>query len=580
MTTPIAEYLWVCIALLSASVCIVATFRWLWISPILGYFAAGMLISEYEIVPYGSGIDSFAELGVVFLLFIIGLEMSLPRIRKMKKYVLGVGSIQYVLSAILIAIGARACGCSWASSYVIGSGIATSSTAIVMGLISSSTGTLKRISDIPISVLLFQDIAVIPALVVLPILASSGENVTGFQLAQGLFRAFIKGTVALAGIFVFGHFLLRRLFRIMDELGLAELFTATALLVVLSAAYTTEYFGLSMALGAFMAGSMVAETEYVKRVETVILPFKSLLLGLFFITVGMSFDVNALISDWWIILLSAIFIVVVKAVIIFLACRIFKVGFGASIHVALLLSQGSEFAFVLFDMASYSRIMNERIANIAMSATTITMTLTPLLAALGKFIHIKLGGDNTGVVTNSINSTEIEDYIADNAVLILGLGHVGSSIVRQLSEGEVPYIAIDINLSSVDRSVAKGLKAICSDATDITLYKSPLFSSISCVLITAGNVYTAKKLLMSVLLGIEDVKVVVRVSDMTKWSYEGIDEIDRERVVLVYDKAEVAIRMANEAHVILSDDDEVRFLEKYYQADNYDKLFGNSDQDK
>lgn len=301
------------LVLLITAVFVVAIFKRLNLSPVLGYLVAGLAIG-----PFGAGVikDSqstqyIAEFGIVFLLFYIGLELTLERLAAMKKYVLGFGSLQLLLTGFIVGFAAHKMGMTAGAAIIIGGGLALSSTAIVLQVLMERGEQATQVGRLSLAVLIAQDLAVVPLLVLVTLL--SKDDV---QIGAVVFDALLKAAVATVAIIAIGRLLLRPVFHAIGSLKSRELFAATTLFIVLGAAYLTEHFGLSLALGAFLAGLMVAETEYCHQVEADILPFKSLLLGLFFMTVGMQIDFALLQQKFVIILLLMAGLMTVKMLII------------------------------------------------------------------------------------------------------------------------------------------------------------------------------------------------------------------------------------------------------------------------
>jgi len=305
------SYLRDILILLFASVAIVIIFKQLGLSPALGYLVSGAAIG-----PFGFGVltstettSSIAELGIVFLLFAIGLELTFSRLLAMRKYVLGFGSLQVILTSALISfVCHKFFNLSLETSIIIGSALSLSSTAIVMQVINENSEQSTRVGRLSFSILLMQDLAVIPILVLLPLLAKAD-----IKIAQALGGALANAAIAMAIIFVIGRLLLRPIYRLIAETKSDVLFLSFTLIVVLGSAFLSHYMGLSFALGAFIAGLMVAETEYKYRVEEEILSLKSLLLGLFFMTIGMSFDFDLLLKSLPYIVMASIALIICKS---------------------------------------------------------------------------------------------------------------------------------------------------------------------------------------------------------------------------------------------------------------------------
>ncbi len=371
----------VILILLATAVVIVALFRKLRVSPVLGYLVAGMAIGPTGagIITDTSGTAAAAEFGIAFLLFIIGLELSWERLHAMRRYVFIVGIAQVVLTTGVLAAGIYVAGFPVATAVIIAGGLAFSSTAFVLQLITEYNQKASQLGRLSLAVLLVQDIAVIPLLVIVPTLAHNQP-----LPATDIILIIIKAVAVLALILFAGRLLLRPLYRLIASLANPELFTALTLLVVLGTGWLTSMAGLSLALGAFMAGILMAETEYRHQVEADVMPYKGLLLGLFFMTVGMSTDVRVLWEHFSSVLMLASGLMAVKALIIIGLCRAFGFGVATSMQAGLLLAQGGEFAFIVFGQAVGQLFIGTHLAQILTAVVTVSMALTPFAAALAR----------------------------------------------------------------------------------------------------------------------------------------------------------------------------------------------------
>ncbi|GAM77177.1 glutathione-regulated potassium-efflux system protein kefB [Vibrio ishigakensis] len=357
---------------LSAAVIAVPLAQRLGLGSVIGYLIAGVTIG-----PWGFGLISdvdailhFSELGVVLLLFLIGLELNPKKLWAMRVPILGLGGAQVILTTLLIAMVANFLGQSWASSLAIGMGLALSSTAIALRIIDELELSGKEAGQSGFAVLLFQDIAVIPMLALLPVLAG---NVAGNWSDVGI------KVGAVIGLLVAGHFLLRPLFRHVLLSGTRELFTAAALLVVLGIAVFMQYLGLSMALGTFLAGVLLAESEYRHELEITIEPFKGLLLGLFFISVGMSVNLGLLLEKPVLIVLTVVGLVVLKGYILYGLAHLFGLKSKSRSRMSAILSQGGEFAFVIFTVALALGLLDDSVSSFLLVVVSLSMVTTPLL---------------------------------------------------------------------------------------------------------------------------------------------------------------------------------------------------------
>ena len=457
------SYLRDILILLFASLAIVIVFKQLGLSPALGYLVAGAAIG-----PFGFGVltstettKSIAELGIVFLLFAIGLELTFSQLVKMKKYVLGFGSLQVVITSCSITF---ICNyyfhLSLESSIVIGSALTLSSTAIVMQVIAENAEQSTRVGRLSFSALLMQDMAVIPILVLLPLLIQSDVNI-----GKALGGALLNAIFAMAAIIVIGRLMLRPIYRVIVESKNDVLFLSFTLIIILGSSFLSHQMGLSFALGAFIAGLMVAETEYKHRVEEEILSLKSLLLGLFFMTIGMSFDFELLLSSLPYIMLASFGLMLVKGSIIMFLCRLFGTPLGPSLHTGLMLAQGGEFAFVVFLMAVRKDFIEVDVAQFLMTVVTFTMALTPMLASLGRKTKGYLYTKET-LFDNKLKR-EIGDI--SKHVVVIGFSKVGRIVSYILRKRGINYIALDNNHRNVRTEKANGYNIYYGDALNLDI---------------------------------------------------------------------------------------------------------------
>ena len=452
------------LVLLLASVGIIMIFKQLGLSPVLGYLVAGTLIGPYgfRIIENSETTSSIAELGVVFLLFAIGLELTFNKLLNMKKYVLGFGGLQVILTSAFIGYFLYRCGMTKEAALIIGSALSLSSTAIVLQVIEEHSEQSTRVGRLSFSILLLQDLAVIPILVLLPLLSNPEVNII-----HALGGAFADAAIAMAIIFVIGRLFLRPIFRVVANAKSDVLFLSTTLIVVLGAAFISHTLGLSFALGAFIAGLMVAETEYKYRVENEISSLESLLLGLFFMTIGMSFQFTLLIEKLHLIFFLAAALIFTKAGVIILLCRIFKFPMAPAIHAGLLLSQGGEFAFVVFIMAVQNKIIDAELAQLLMTVVTVSMAFTPLLATFGRKIKGQL------YIRDVLRDNKIKREIGDISkhIVIIGFGKVGRIVTYLLKKRKINYIVLDNNHRIVRIEKANGYNIYYGDAMNLDILK-------------------------------------------------------------------------------------------------------------
>lgn len=459
------NYLHDILILLLASVGIVILFKQLRLSPALGYLVAGAMIGPFgfSILENSQSTQSIADLGIVFLLFAIGLELNFEKLIKMRKYVLGFGSLQVLLTTAIFAyIAHKFFDVPSEASLIIGAAFSLSSTAIVLQIISENGEEATRVGRLAFSILLMQDLAVIPVLVLLPALAHSEINI-----AMALGSAFFDATIALIIIFAIGRLLLRPIYRLVAEAKSDVLFFGVTLIVILGSAHLSSYFGLSSAFGAFTAGLMVSETEYRYRVEEEIISIKSLLLGLFFVTIGMSFQLDFLLSSLVEIILVALGLIVIKSLVIIILCKIFRLPLAPSIHTGLLLSQGGEFAFVVFIMAVNQNVIAPNTAQFLATVVTVTMAITPLLARFGRKIKGQL------YIMSVLRDNKIKREIGEISkhVIIIGFSKIGHVIAYALRKKGINYVILENNHRVVRLEKSNGYNIYYGDPMNIDILR-------------------------------------------------------------------------------------------------------------
>jgi monovalent cation:H+ antiporter-2, CPA2 family len=412
---------------------------------ILGFIIVGVIIGPHGLgrlqetqpwivwitIEHTEQVSKFADWGVVFLLFLIGLEVSIGRLWELRRYVFGVGALQMALSTVAITIILHFAGLRTAAAIVLGLGLAQSSTAIVMQMLVEQGRAGTPLGQVALAILLFQDLMVIPTLFVAGMDHSAAFNWTalGLTLAQGV--------GAIVGILLVGRFILRPLLHVAVKTGSRELIMAITLLLVVGAAGATEIAGLSSAFGAFLAGLLLSESEYRHQIEIDLEPFKGLLLGLFFTTVGMMLDPVGLIEHAPVILAGLVVLIVVKVAELYLAARLFRVSEAVSAELALLLAQAGEFALVTIGLASMVGLLSESTTHVALGVAVLSMMLTPLMGMLGR----RLGDE---LARKGERGEDPASLLSDH-VIISGYGRVAQVIARMLESEHVPYIALELN---------------------------------------------------------------------------------------------------------------------------------------
>ncbi|HED38954.1 MAG TPA: potassium transporter [Chromatiales bacterium] len=454
------------LVLLAVAVVAVAAFRKFNLPPILAYLFVGMLVGPYALnwIPESDGTLFLAEFGVVFLLFTIGLEFSLPQLLAMRREVLGLGGGQVAFTALVAGGVAWLFGMPLTAAFVIGGVLAMSSTAIVIKQLTEQLEVSSRHGRYSVGVLLFQDVAVIPFLIVIPVLA--GDSNASISTELGL--ALLKGLFVIGVMLAIGHWLLRPLFHIIASQRSSELFTLAALLFALAAAWLTHLFGLSFALGAFIAGMLLGETEFRHQVEADIRPFRDVLLGLFFVTIGMMLDLAALpaIIHW--VLLLVVAIIVFKVVLVTALSRLLGASQGVSLRTGIVLAQGGEFGLVLLSLALVEGLLDPAASQVVLAAIIITMVLAPFLIASNGTIVKRFYSDSY-LRNRESQVTEMEEQSEhlDQHVVICGYGRIGQNIARFLDQEGFNYIALDLDPVRVRDARAAGEQVFYGDSTHI-----------------------------------------------------------------------------------------------------------------
>ena len=509
---------------LLAAVISVPLSRRLGLGSILGYLAAGIIIGPYgfALIRDAEHILHFAELGVVFLLFIVGLELKPSRLWVMRRMVFGLGATQVVVTAVAIALVAWSAGLSSNTAFIIGPILALSSTAFVLQMLAEK----KQLSAIhgraAFSVLLFQDLAAIPLIALLPLLGAKASLADGINFAQIGLTA-----VTIGGLIVGGRFLLRPTLRMAARSGVPEIFTATALLVVIGAALLMQVAGVSMVLGAFVAGVLLADSEYRHQLEADIAPFKGLLLGLFFIAVGMAVNIGLLLEIPGRILLIVALLMITKALILFALARQFGVcDRGAALKLAALLSQGGEFAFVLLSIAARNEIIAAAVIDEIILAVAVSMLMTPFIYKFAEFASGKME-----------KPVERIYDVPDNQrhdVLIAGFGRVGQIIGRLLNIVGTPFTALESDSSQVDFVRRYGAMVYYGDASRLDLLRAAGAEHSKIFVLAVSDLEESMRIAQAVIRHFPHLKIIARARNRRhahKLMDLGIEHIFRETLL-------------------------------------------------
>lgn len=441
------------------------------INPVLCYLGAGAVLGPLGLgsaVPHfpflywfsvtdAQNVEGIANLGVVFLLFLIGLELSFRRLMTMRRLVFGMGGLQMLATSAIICGVAILTGQGSDAAVILGASLALSSTAIVLELLSGEGRLTTTAGRASFSVLLAQDLAVVPILVFISVLGAGSGGSVMTHISIALFKA----AVAVTFLFLVGRLLLRPLFQMVAGTHSTELFVAATLFVIVGAGLAAHQAGLSMALGAFVAGLMLAETEYGKAIEATVEPFKGLLLGIFFFTVGMAIDFRVFLREPGWLLAAVVGLLVGKALVIVVLGRLFRLSWPAAIESGLLLASVGEFAFVTIGMAATLGLIEPRVSGFAVAVTAVTMALTPLLGMLGKRLATKLSAER--IVDPELSARPSGE---EKQAIVVGYGRVGKVVCSLLAGHGLKYIAVDHEAAGVARDRRDGHKVFYGDATD------------------------------------------------------------------------------------------------------------------
>ena len=489
------------------------------ISPVLGFLIAGAILSpkglgvlsnhlpliDWITVSSPERVGRIAELGVVFLLFLIGLELSFERLLTMRRLVFGLGGLQVLISSTLIAALALWLGQKPVTALVIGAALSLSSTAIVVELLAGQKRLSSSAGRASFSILLFQDLAVVPILFLLGVLDPTAE----VSVAGGIFKALASAAAALAIIVVVGRFLLQPLFKSVAKTESQDLFIATTLFVAVGTSFATAAAGLSMALGAFVAGLLLAETEYRRAVEATIEPIKSLLLGVFFFSVGLSIDLSVLATDPLKILAATAGLLALQALVVFALARLFGVGKAASIETAALLAPGGEFAFVVLTLALAYGLIDSKLSSILLTTVSLTMALIPLFWKLGR----KLAARYAAPATADPELEILPSLDTPSKALVVGYGRVGQLIGEMLTEHKIPHIAVDREPGLVASARRAGKPVYYGDVRQIDFLKRCGLEAAKAAIITIHTQSEIDEIVMALREAYPKLVIVARAKD-------------------------------------------------------------------
>jgi monovalent cation:H+ antiporter-2, CPA2 family len=504
--------------LLGSAVLGVVAFRMLHLPPMLGYLAVGVLIGPHALgmAENNPSTHALAEFGVVFLMFSIGLEFSLAQLKAMRRIVFGLGLAQVALTIVatvvfgfLLARAAPALHLGWQAALALGGALAMSSTAIVVKLLTERLELESAHGRLIIGILLFQDLAVVPLLILIPSLANPED------MAANLAWAGIKAAAVLVLLLFFGQKLMRGWFNVVAKRRSQELFMLNLLLVTLGAAWITERAGLSMALGAFVAGMLISETQYKHQVEEDIKPFRDVLLGLFFITVGMLLNVPLVIEHWVLVLALLVLPVLMKFALIALLAKVFGSSDGVAMRTGLALAQAGEFGFVLLNLVSSSKLIDPFIIQLVLASMVLSMLVAPFVIAKSDQIVMKMASNEWMQQSLQLTQLASRTMAAQKHVVIAGFGRSGQSLGTLLSDEKLPWYALDLDPERVQEAQAAGSNVSYGDAGRREALIAAGIKRASALVITFADTRAALRVLALVHELAPTLPVIVRSHDDT-----------------------------------------------------------------
>jgi len=499
--------------LLASSVLVVTGFKRMKLPPIVGYLAVGMALGSHAFNVMGDDtIHVLAEFGVVFLVFTLGLEFSFPRMVAMRYEVFGLGGAQVVLTSTVIGVAIWFFGAPLPVAILLGGALAMSSTAIVVRQLTEQLEVNKPHGRTAVGILLFQDLAFVPLLA----LESALHGDVTFSAAS-VAGAVLRASLALLIVIAAGRWLLRPLLHEIAHARSTEVFTLTVLLVALTSAWATDAAGLSMALGAFLAGMMLAETEFRHQIEVVIRPFRDILLGLFFITVGTLLDLSLLFERLWLVVLLVLLLQLCKAVIVALLSRKLVGSWPAAVQTGLVIAQGGEFGFALLTLSLNDRLIGSDMIQPLLAATVLSMVISPFLIRHNQHLVESMFRRKEHEPNELQRELAAADGVAArNHVILCGFGRVGQNLARALERHGYEYIALDMDPKRVQHARQAGDPVVYGDAADLDILEAVGLETCSVLVISFSDPQLALRILRSVRSLNTGVPVLVRTQDDTR----------------------------------------------------------------
>ena len=496
--------------LLGASVVSVILFRRLNLPPILGYLLVGTLIGPHalDLIEGFSGAHYLAEFGIVFLMFSIGLEFSLPKLFAMKRIVFGLGFLQVLVTLAVVLGAAEVAGLNWQAGVALGGVLAMSSTAILSKLLSERLELDAAHGREVIGVLLFQDLAVVPFIVLIPAFSETPE-----KMALMLGIALLKAMLMLSVVFFLGKNLLSKWFFIVARSKSAELFVLNVLFITLGLAHLTELAGLSLALGAFLAGMLISETEYRHQVEEDIKPFRDVLMGLFFVTVGMMLDVPMVMSHLLLVLATLAALLIVKFGLVFSLSRLFGSFTGAAMRSGLWLCAGGEFGFVLLSDIRRYEVAPSMVVQIVLAALVISMLLAPIIVHHSDRLVLRFAASEWLMRSLQLTTLAARTLSTEKHAVICGFGRSGQHLARFMAHEGVSYVALDLDPDRVREAAAAGENVVYGNATRRETLVAAGISRASVLIVSFVDLRAAELVLSHARELAPELPVVVRTLD-------------------------------------------------------------------
>ena len=498
------------IFLLVCSVGFVALLRNAKLPPMIAYFLVGFILgpSGFSVLIDSESNRHLVEFGIVFLMFTIGLEFSLPTLNSMRKILFGVGLAQVGITLLLSTMIAMFIGLSFIDGFIIGAAITMSSTAVVSKILMERLDLNSRHGKLSIGILLFQDLAVIPVLILIATLSDSSLNII-----HSFLIVIVKASILFTIVFWIGRPLMNAWFNLIAKQKSSELFVLNVLLIILLFSYLTNLSGLSYALGAFIAGMIISETHYRYQVESDIAPFRDILLGLFFITVGMMLNIEILYDNIILIISLLVGLILFKSILISFLIKIFGYEPGVGIRTGLILAHSGEFSFVILALAQQELLLNEFLTQIVLSVALLSMLVAPFIIQMNGKIARKLSESYLVNSKKKVNKIEELGKQFKNHVILCGFGRSGQYLARFLQEEKIAYIAIDIDMSRVNDAAIAGESVVYGDATRFEVLRAAGLAEARGLIVTYSDDRASEKVLRVIRSHNKTIPIIVRTTD-------------------------------------------------------------------